>query len=339
MAVVGVSPCLAGLPVRLFVLVPVFPEQRTVKEIPVSVLSVSNGKGGTGKSSVASEIAACSALSGFQTLLVDLDPQCNITRNLGLDPGGAGTGAGTPFSGAMLGYGGAPIQVGVRPRLDLLVGDKRLNSWPVQANLLMQQGQDPARALVRVLTPHADTYDLIVIDCPPLIEELNIAAMVASDFVISPIKADRNSIEGLGMTAERFESARQINSQTAFLGVVLIDIAPNATSIQREVAVEVEKLVGAGMLLDTRVRSSDRAAWDTRQRGLFYAEYEAAVASAPKWYEQTAGGAPAPRFASAAAASGVAGDWAALTGEVFARMSNQGRSVADDVPAPAGAGR
>ncbi len=288
----------------------------------MSVLCVSNGKGGTGKTSCASEIAAVSALSGFRTLLVDLDPQCNVTKNLGLEPGSGGR-AGTALSGAMLGYGAAPVHADVRPRLDVLIGDKRLESWPVQANLLQQQGQDPARALVRVLAPLADSYDLIVIDCPPLIAELNVAAMVASDFVLSPIKADRNSIEGLGLTAERFTVARGINNMTQFLGVVLIDIALNATSIQREVAEEVAKLVGAGMMLSTRVRSSDRAAWDTRQRGLFYAEYERAAAKAPKWYQQSADGEPAVKFASAAAASGVAGDWAALTAEVFRRMNGE----------------
>lgn len=305
----------------------------------MSVLCVSNGKGGTGKTSVASEIAACSALSGYRTLLVDLDPQCNITQNLGLQKGGEGSAGGTALSGAMLGYGAAPVQLDIRPRLDVLVGDPRLEAWPVQANLLQQQGQDPARALVRVLAPVAENYDLLVIDCPPLIAELNIAAMVASDFVMSPIKADRNSIEGLGLTAERFSVAREINSQTAFLGVVLIDIALNATSIQREVAAEVAKLVGAGMMLDTKVRSSDRAAWDTRQRGLFYAEYEQAAANAPKWYETTGGGAPAQRFASAAAASGVAGDWAALTAEVFRRMSRDDVDLMGEQVATSGAAR
>jgi len=266
----------------------------------MSVLCVSNGKGGTGKTSTASEIAACSALSGYKTLLVDLDPQCNVTQNLGLVSGSSGSG--TPLSGALLGYGEAPIQDDVRPKLDVMIGDKRLESWPVQANLLQQQGHNPARALVRVLAPLASRYDLVVIDCPPLIAELNIAAMVASDFVLSPIKADRNSIEGLGFTAERFGTARQVNDQTQFLGVVLVD-----------------KLVGAGMLLTTKIRSSDRAAWDTRQRGQFYSEYEQAAVNAPKWYARDDG--PRVRYASASAASGIAGDWASLTDEVFQRMS------------------
>ena len=286
----------------------------------MSVLCISNGKGGTGKTSTASEIAACAALSGFQTLLVDLDPQCNVTQNLGLQPGDAGNG--TPLSGALLGYGGAPIRPGVRPKLDVLLGDKRLESWPVQANLLQQQGHDPARALVTVLAPLVAQYELIVIDCPPLIAELNVAAMVASDFVLSPIKADRNSIEGLGFTAERFSIARQTNDQTQFLGVVLVDIALNATSIQREVAAEVAKLVGTGMLFDTKIRSSDRAAWDTRQRRQFYAEYEQAAVNAPKWYQKADDDNPQMRYASASAASGIAGDWAALTAEVFQRMSD-----------------
>ena len=283
----------------------------------MSVLCVSNGKGGTGKTSTASEIAACSALSGYQTLLVDLDPQCNVTQNLGLVSGSSGSG--TPLSGALLGYGDAPIYEDVRPKLDVMIGDKRLESWPVQANLLQQQGHNPARALVRVLAPLASQYDLVVIDCPPLIAELNIAAMVASDFVLSPIKADRNSIEGLGFTAERFGTARQVNDQTQFLGVVLVDIALNATSIQREVGAEVAKLVGAGMLLTTKIRSSDRAAWDTRQRGQFYSEYEQAAVNAPKWYARD--DAPRVRYASASAASGIAGDSASLTDEVFQRMS------------------
>ena len=285
--------------------------------------------------SVASEIAACSALSGFQTLLVDLDPQVNVTANLRLEPGSAGTGV--PLSGAMLGYGAAPLAKDVRPHLDVLIGDKRLTGWAVQANLLRQQGEEPERALVRILAPLADTYDLIVIDCPPLIEELNICAMVASDFVISPVKADRNSLEGLERTAERFTIARRINDQTQFLGVVLIDIALNAASIQREVSAAVAELVGDGMMLSTKVRSSDRAAWDTRQRGMFYAEYETAAVNAPRWYEQNADGVPAVRYASAAAASGVASDWAALTEEVFRRMSGEPELV-DEQPAIADAG-
>jgi chromosome partitioning protein len=180
-----------------------------------TVYAIANQKGGVGKTTTAINLAACVAEAGYETLLVDIDPQSNATLGLGLDKN-------------------------VRPTVyDALVGDRPLAEAIVPSGIphlgVVPAGPDLAGANVELprlagsenrlreaLAPVRDRYAFVLLDCPPSLGPLTVNALVAADRVIVPVQAEYFALEGLaGLLDTLALVQRELNPRLTVAGMLL----------------------------------------------------------------------------------------------------------------------
>jgi len=276
------------------------------------VTSILNGKGGTGKTSVTCNVAALAAVAGYKTLVVDLDPQHNTRNDLGYPAPEGEPSPGQLLMGALQGFAEPPMWRNVRHGLDVIAGGEELEDWGVIATQQRQRRRGPPEvALARLLEPLAHSYDLVLIDCPPGIRELQLLALVAARFTLIPTKPDEGSLDGLIRVARLFGEARPHNPDLELLGVVLFGIDSRASRFRGEIRGQIERELGEpGTVLNATIRHVLIPASEARARHQLAHEYE-----------QARPGVAVPGTTRvAASASGLAADYEELTTELLERM-------------------
>ena len=202
--------------------------------LPRSIL-FSSGKGGVGKTSLTCNVAGLATEAGYKVLVVDLDPQGNVGRDLGfygkegIDDRGQGL-----LEAIQFGRPVTPVR-DIRPGLDVVTGGPYIDDAVKLAPNFRDRGRDPRLVLGQALEPLAGQYHLILVDSPPGDRYLQDIAMCASQFVVIPTRSDEASLDGLSRTADAFVSAREVNPHLELLGVVLFGIGASATVIQSQV--------------------------------------------------------------------------------------------------------
>lgn len=285
------------------------------------VVAVINGKGGVGKTTLTANAGGLSARSNYRVLIVDMDPQ----GNLGLDLGYADTDqddAGRSLSAALQGL--TPqvnVLRGVRENLDVIVGGSALHGASA-ALAAAQRGNDARDALVRVLQPLADDYDLILIDCPPGNESLQTAAIGAARWVVAPSKVDEGTGRGLMELAERLEQVVAVNPDLDLLGVALFDVEKSATRVEREARKMIAEVVGSeDVLFTASIRHSTAVAQQARRFGKLVHELDEYAKTQPEWWQIRRGEAAGEQVTRTA--STVADDLHALTNEIMQRLARR----------------
>lgn len=280
-----------------------------------------NGKGGVLKTTLTANMGGLLAVSGWRVLLVDFDPQGNLGLDLGYrhdserDDDGKGLAQSLMFDAPL-----RPLK-DVRPNLDVIPGGSHLDQ--AAAGLVSLAGKDGRKAklaLAAALSPLADQYDIIFIDCPPGNEPLQLAALGAAAQIIVPTKTDRGGREGLLGVAKRLDSVIDVNPGIDLLGVIIAATSSSAKSVQRAVREAIEDAFGTGdVLFENMVRHAESPAHAVRERGVLIHELEEQINSGPKWYEVLRGTAKAgpsqPR-----SAGNVAEDLHRVTQELVARL-------------------
>lgn len=205
----------------------------------MKVISIANQKGGVGKTTLTREISACCALRGYQVLMVDCDPQGNLTASwvdenvyentlahVLIEPEGLNTKKKEPIS---LDYAilEAPIE-----NLDLVPADIRLARFEQQPNYMDHR-------LRNQLIEHGQEYDLVFIDCPPQLGKLLTAALYASEYVIIPCAADSMGLQGLSDLAYTIEQIKKnVNAKLKILGAIV-----NLFKPQRNISAEARQTI------------------------------------------------------------------------------------------------
>jgi chromosome partitioning protein len=180
------------------------------------IVAVANQKGGVGKTTTAVNLAAWFAESGVDVLLLDLDPQGNLTSSLGVDRGAL------KYSTYELLVGEVSVPEAtlpeVRPGLDLIGARRELAGAEVELAPLDQKEFH----LRRALQGQVGAYDVVLIDCPPSLGLLTINALSAADEVIIPIQCEYLALEGLMQLINSMDLIkRRINPALDVLGVVM----------------------------------------------------------------------------------------------------------------------
>jgi len=156
------------------------------------ILAVANQKGGVGKTTTAINVASSLALSGRNVLLVDLDPQSNLTSGVGLK--GCHAPAGTIYEALMTDVDPAAFLLESQiENLTVIPADRNLTGAEVE---LVSVPEREMR-LRRVLEPLRTRFDLIFVDCPPSLGLLTLNALVAADSVLIPLHCEYFALEGL----------------------------------------------------------------------------------------------------------------------------------------------
>ena len=284
------------------------------------VVCVANGKGGVGKTSLTANIAGLSAAAGYRTLVVDLDPQGDLSDDLGyFDDEGDDHGQG--LATAML--TGTPLEAtltGVRDHLDVVTGGEHLADVAGALVARMSRGATTTDLLARVLAPATAHYDLVLIDTPPVDTVLQVMALGASRWLLIPTKADASSIRGIQRIAERVVEARDESHPIDILGVVLTGVPTSASRVRAGAVADITGMLGeSAPLFDTMIRSSDAVARESRAKGILVHELaELAEGAQPFWQALRNGDTPQRVPGSAPA---LAEDYVRVTERVLLRLN------------------
>jgi chromosome partitioning protein len=180
----------------------------------LTILVVSNQKGGVGKTTTAISLGAALVERGERVLIVDLDPQANATSGLGVSKAPP-----NPVYGLILRelpIDDSIVQTAV-PGLDLVPSGPDMAGAEVELVPLMAREYRLRQAL---RSNHS--YDTILIDCPPSLGLLTINALTAGDAVLIPVQCEYYALEGLAQLLSTIEAVRaRLNQQLEVLAIVL----------------------------------------------------------------------------------------------------------------------
>jgi chromosome partitioning protein len=223
-----------------------------------ATIAVLSQKGGTGKTTAVRTLTDVLRRIDLRVLAVDLDPQANLSDYLDVDPDVAPT-VGDVLAGRA--QAADAVHDGVMPA----------NLGLAEAELALSGKMGRELALKRALRELRDSYDLILVDCPPALGLLTVNALVAADYALLSAEAQYFALQGVEQALEVIELARDsLNPDLEWLGV-LLNIADMRTRHSREAFDSLREHYGE-KLLDTTVRASIAYA-ESAERALSIIDY------------------------------------------------------------------
>jgi chromosome partitioning protein len=194
------------------------------------IISVANQKGGVGKTTTAINIASGLAKSGRTALVIDVDPQCNATSGLGVEPAQRHPLlAGKPLADE--------IAVTSQEGLFVLPGSQSL----ADADALSASNRQRASTLRQQLHGELCRFDYILIDCPPSLGQLTRASLGASAELYIPIQCEYFAMEGLSQIIELARHAKAKDNHKLEIGGIVLTMYDPALDLANEVVSEVRQ--------------------------------------------------------------------------------------------------
>lgn len=224
--------------VKAFVATPVrsYADKKPVdrKAGPAKVIAILNQKGGVGKSTTAINLGAALGELGKQVLLVDLDPQGNTSSGLGIEKG-------------ELERCVYDVLIDDRTSLtDVIVPDvcEGLDVAPATINLAgaeVELVSEMAREnrLKEAVNSVRETYDYVLIDCPPSLGLLTVNALVAADKLLIPIQCEFYALEGVTKLLDSMKRVKTYLNPSLDIFGVLLTMYDGRTTLSKQVAGEV----------------------------------------------------------------------------------------------------
>ena len=185
------------------------------------IISVSNQKGGVGKTTTVINLAAGLSMKGKKILVIDLDPQGNATTGLGLQNS---HGSDKTIYSVLNGNDKIPevIKSTSFTNLDIITSNVDLSGLEVETAGDSRRAFKLKDELSLILNDSRASYDYILIDCPPSLSLLTIMALVASHALVVPLQTEFFALEGLTQllkTIERIKS--NLNPSLTIRGILL----------------------------------------------------------------------------------------------------------------------
>ena len=202
------------------------------------IIAIANQKGGVGKTTTAINLAASLAHMGQETLLIDLDPQTNLSSGLGVQ---------TPEGGKHVYHvllEGAPLESAVQKTavewLDVVPSHPDL--YGIEVELINSENREGR--LKTALAEFRRSYKYIFIDCPPALNFLTINAFTAAHSLLIPLPCEYYALEGLSMLVKTMERVRgSLNPSLELEGVLVTMFDPRA-NLTQQVFAELKKYFG-----------------------------------------------------------------------------------------------
>lgn len=199
------------------------------------VIAIANQKGGVGKTTTAVNISSCMAVAEKKTLLIDIDPQANATSGFGFSKEDIDVSVyevlvnNTRPDDAIM---ETPV-----PNLSLMPSHIKLVGAEIE--LVNVVGRE--RVLDSVLNGIRDSFDYVIVDCPPSLGLLTLNTLTAADSVLIPIQCEYYALEGLGQLLNTIRLVQKhLNSALKVAGVVLT-MYDSRLNLSRQVADEARR--------------------------------------------------------------------------------------------------
>jgi len=181
------------------------------------VISLSNEKGGVGKTATVHNLGAALAEMGNKVLLVDMDPQGTLTKSCGIETTGDDQTTYEVLRGADINNAIKTLR-----NYDLLPADRRLTRAIVGTDLIEQ----PRTILKDALGRATGAYDYVLIDSGPSLNILSVVALAAAQRVLIPVSPDSTSLWGLEQIRDTIEDMGQLNPDLDITGAVFTRFSP-----------------------------------------------------------------------------------------------------------------
>ena len=201
------------------------------------IYAISNHKGGVGKTTSTINIGAALATKKKKVLLIDLDPQANLTQSLGIKESEI-----TIYDNLK----GEQLISPIEYKSNLYVLPSSLDLSAAEIELSSEPGRE--YILKEILVRLKDKYDYILIDCPPSLGLLTINALTAADFVIIPMQAEFLPLRGLAKLNEVIEKIKARLNPNLEIGCVFLTQFDSRKILNRDVAESVSGFFGKKFL-------------------------------------------------------------------------------------------
>ena len=202
------------------------------------ILAVANQKGGVGKTTTAINLGASLAVAEQRVLLVDVDPQCNLTSGVGLK--GQKTERGNIYDALLDDHienpAGFVLPTNI-PGLFAIPSDRNLAGAEVElVSVLARESR-----LRRLIHPLRNQYDYILIDCPPSLGLLTLNALVACDAVLIPLHCEYFALEGLADLVGTLKRVRTALNPALDIDGVVLTMYDDRTNLGQQVSRDVRE--------------------------------------------------------------------------------------------------
>lgn len=197
------------------------------------IISITNQKGGVGKTTTAINIAASLAVAEKSVLLVDMDPQGNATSGCGIDRKSL---AASIYDGF----------IGKKELRDLVLstGLKYFKLIPATIDLIgaeieLIDATEREAVLKKAIKPLRDDFDFIILDCPPSLGLLTINALTAADSVIIPVQCEYFAMEGLSQILKTIDLVQKSLNRALMIEGILLTMFDSRNNLSHQVADEI----------------------------------------------------------------------------------------------------